>query len=491
MNSIKLTFAAFILFTSSFSIAQIDSSGRWFSRAPLPTPRQEIAHTVLDGKVYVCGGLAFGGVGTALVEVFDPSFNTWSTVAPLPEPLHHLGLAVANGNIYVLGGYRGNSFVPNHKVYSLNPDSNIWREKTSMPIARGAHIAVTFQERIFLIGGVITGFTVTNRTDVYNSINDSWLTVANMPTAREHLSGSAIDSLIFVAGGRVGNTNTNKLEAYSPLTNFWYAKPNMPTARGGLAAATLNGMLYVFGGEIPGVFPQNEQYNPSTNSWKALTPMKTPRHGIGAATVGDSVYIIGGGIVQGLSVTNANDVFTLAPLVINLTVCIEGFFNPVMNFMVEDTITVFLRKTYIPFQIVDSARKVVSSIGFARLEFNNAVSDSGYYIVIKHRNSIETWSAIGNSFAPSILNFDFTSSLFQAYGNNLILNGNEFCIFSGDVNQDGIIDAADLSIVDNDVMNYLTGYVPSDVTGDGLADASDLSIVDNNTFNGIIVRRPE
>ncbi len=65
-----------------------------------------------------------------------------------------------------------------------------------------------------------------------------------------------------------------------------------------------------------------------------------------------------------------------------------------------------------------------------------------------------------------------------------------FAIFSGDVNQDGIVDAADLSLVDNDAFNSVSGYVSTDVNGDDFVDASDLSIVDNNAFNGILVRNP-
>ena len=65
-----------------------------------------------------------------------------------------------------------------------------------------------------------------------------------------------------------------------------------------------------------------------------------------------------------------------------------------------------------------------------------------------------------------------------------------FAIYSGDINQDGIIDAGDLSLVDNDVFNSVSGYVNTDVNGDDFVDASDLSIVDNNVFNGVIVRNP-
>jgi len=60
----------------------------------------------------------------------------------------------------------------------------------------------------------------------------------------------------------------------------------------------------------------------------------------------------------------------------------------------------------------------------------------------------------------------------------------------GDVNQDGIIDGNDLSLIDNDASNFVTGYVATDLNGDLFVDAADLSIVDNNSINAIVVIRP-
>jgi len=487
MKTIILTL---LLFVTSECFSQIDSLGRWFSRNVLPTPRQEIPHAVLNGKIYVPGGLEFGGVGSDAVEVFDPVNNTWSDAASLPEPLHHLGFAAVNGRLYVLGGYRGNSFTPNIKVYAMLPDSNVWVEKNPMLIARGAHIALTFQNKIYITGGVITGFTVTNRTDVYDPLTDSWQIVANMPTPREHLSGAVIDSLLYIAGGRSGGTNYSFLEAYSPATNTWYSLPNMPTARGGLAAASMNGKLYVFGGEMPGVFPQNEQYNPATNQWRTMTPMKTPRHGIGAVTIGDSIYIIGGGVVQGYSVTNANDIFTLAPLVINQTALIQGFFNPGTNLMISDSAKIILRKFVSPYAVVDSSRAVLNTLGQAQFKFNRASSDSVYYIVFTHRNSIDTWSNFSVSFQPSVTSYNFTTAASQAFGNNLILKGTKFCIYGGDVNRDGAVDLSDIVLIFNAASVFATGYIVTDLTGDNAADLTDIVIAFNNSSNFVGVIRP-
>ncbi len=288
--------------------------GLWLTRASLPTPRQEISHAVLNGgAIFVPGGLAAGGVGSAVVEAFEPRMNSWTLgqVASLPEALHHLGVVAAGGKLYVLGGYTGSSFTPMNRTYVYLPDSNVWRARANMLVARGAHAAVEFGGKIYLFGG-ITSDNNSRRADVYDPKINVWRNLANMPTSREHLAAAAIDSLIYVVGGRLGAANTNALEAYSPQTNTWYTKAPMPTARGGLAAAAMRGRLYVFGGEIPGVFPQNEEYNPVTNTWRTMAPMRTPRHGIGAVTVGDSIFIIGGATLQGFGVSGVNELFTLS-----------------------------------------------------------------------------------------------------------------------------------------------------------------------------------
>jgi N-acetylneuraminic acid mutarotase len=290
------------------------STGVWFTRKPLPTARQEMPHAVLNGKIYVPGGFAGGGLATSIVEVFDPAANAWSTIAPLPIRMHHLAFAAANNRLYVLGGYTGNSFLATARVFEFDFASNNWMEKASMPGARGAAIAAAHDEKIYVIGGVNSSGVVVGTNQVYDPVANNWKDLAAMATPREHLAAAVIDSLIYVVGGRnfSASGNTSRLEAYSPATNRWYTKEDMPTPRGGLAAAALHGKLYVFGGEIPGVFPQVEEYDPMKNSWRQMAPMPLPRHGIGAATVADSIFIIGGGPVQGFGVSNENSGFMVS-----------------------------------------------------------------------------------------------------------------------------------------------------------------------------------
>ncbi|MDQ3020683.1 MAG: hypothetical protein M3R36_08945 [Bacteroidota bacterium] len=65
----------------------------------------------------------------------------------------------------------------------------------------------------------------------------------------------------------------------------------------------------------------------------------------------------------------------------------------------------------------------------------------------------------------------------------MIRKGTKYCIYSGDVNQDGTVDIADGSSIENDAYNFVSGYVLTDLNGDSFTDVSDTAIADNNAFN--------
>lgn len=88
------------------------------------------------------------------------------------------------------------------------------------------------------------------------------------------------------------------------------------------------------------------------------------------------------------------------------------------------------------------------------------------------------------------MSYDFSTSASQAYGSNMTLKGSVYAIYSGDINQDGIIDVGDLSQVENDAQIFTFGYSATDVNGDDFVDAADLAIVENNTVLGIFAVTP-
>ncbi len=119
------------------------------------------------------------------------------------------------------------------------------------------------------------------------------------------------------------------------------------------------------------------------------------------------------------------------------------------------------------------------------------------YIVINHRNSIETWSD-SVSFADTVIYYDFYSHVLSSeFPGNMYLesiNGTFVgsYIWSGDVIKDGTVNIFDLSEV-FDLLNDPNspiGYSIDDLNGDSVINIYDLSIVFDNLNLGATALTP-
>ncbi len=172
---------------------------------------------------------------------------------------------------------------------------------------------------------------------------------------------------------------------------------------------------------------------------------------------------------------------------------IQGSYNSTTNMMKSDTMRLYLRSGSTPYNVIDSSKSIVGNGGNGNFEFDNAADFVNYYIQVKHRNSLETWSSNTIQFTSQYYSYQFYNNISQAYGNNMAQVDNSpvrFAFYSGDVNQDGNIDVLDIGAIDNDAFNFSTGYINSDVTGDNVTDAADLAVTDSNTINFVSRMRP-
>ncbi len=98
----------------------------WTTKAPLPTARDEMAVAVVNGKIWVIGGWDVPGaqIPSNKVEVYDPVSNTWAGKAALPEPwAPDFNTAVLNGKVYVFGGIDEQGKITNRvQVYDPSID---------------------------------------------------------------------------------------------------------------------------------------------------------------------------------------------------------------------------------------------------------------------------------------------------------------------------------------------------------------------------------
>jgi subtilisin-like proprotein convertase family protein len=193
---------------------------------------------------------------------------------------------------------------------------------------------------------------------------------------------------------------------------------------------------------------------------------------------------------------------------INLKVFIEGYYigNGLMNAVVDpfnlpllcDTMILELRHTSFPYATVHSLKHTINTSGTGRFTLPPSAIGNSYYVVVKHRNAIETWSA-NPLFITDNLNLDFTNAINKAYGNNLRdLHDGNFAMWSGDISdvsygvgyQDQVIEGQDYSDMENALLLISTGYVYEDITGDGVVEGLDYSIMENNVYYLIMAMHP-
>jgi N-acetylneuraminic acid mutarotase len=272
----------------------LQPASQWRSLPNSPTARLMMAWAVLDGKIWIAGGMRHGET-FQLVESFDPQTGAWQTQPPLPMPLHHATATAYRGEFVVIGGTEENVATPSNKVFVLR--GGTWSELPPLTHARAAAAAATVGDKIIVVGGQADKKLVP-QTEIFDGT--SWKDAADLPTPREHLAAVTDGKYVYTVGGRFlsADKNSAAFERFDPETNEWVKQPElpeMPTPRGSYGATYLHGRIVAVGGEEPTqVLAVAEMYDIAEKKWTKLTPMPTPRHGEVVAAVNDTVYVIGG-----------------------------------------------------------------------------------------------------------------------------------------------------------------------------------------------------
>lgn len=133
---------------------------------------------------------------------------------------------------------------------------------------------------------------------------------------------------------------------------------------------------------------------------------------------------------------------------------------------------------------------VITTDGSANFWLMGVEEGSKFYLVLDHRNSLETWSAQPVTMVNDI-EYDFSTAATQAYGNNLFdLGDGRFALWSGDVNKDGFINQNDLDLEETALTQFFAGYHIFDLTGDRITESSDYSLLENNANLNLFRQRP-
>jgi RNA polymerase sigma factor (sigma-70 family) len=283
--------------------------GEWVKKADMPTGRDNLSTSVVNGKIYAIGGRSNDAQGNEVfiktVEEYDPVKDTWMKKADMPTARWKLATCVLDGKIYAIGGMPGwSGGFSTVEIY--DPVTDTWTKGLDMPTRRGGLSTSVVNGKIYAIGGADNFGPCLSTVEEYDPVKDIWTKKADMPTARFNVSTIVMNGEIYAMGGIPVITRPwhalSTVEVYNPAKDKWTKKADMPTARNGHCTGAVNGKIYVIGGMLDEetLFSTVEVYDPVTDKWMEKANMPTGRFTFSASVVDEKIYAIGGWTAQDL-----------------------------------------------------------------------------------------------------------------------------------------------------------------------------------------------
>ena len=511
--------------SSDFLTIKYNSSGTllWSARFDGPVHNLDNAYSIAvdsSGNVFVTGN-SYGGLSdyNYLTIKYNSSgviqwFKNYNGTGNNTDNAFRLVLD-GQGNVYVTGWSRGSGTSDDDfaTIKYNSAGDEVWVRIYQGPgdgFDQAMSIAADRTGNIYVTGrslGISTQYDYA--TIKYNSSGDSlWVNRYNgVENSADNSTAIAVDTSgnVYVFG-----------QSYSSVTNYdfatvkynsagvyqWdriYNGPGNSVENGTAIALDKSGNVYVTGASAF----SGQNYNYATVKYSSAGVLQWSDTYNGTASGSDesfaiaadstgNIYVTGGSAGLGQFRDYVTIKYSQKPYAI-VKGFIEGFYNSITDKTVTDTVKIYLRSITFPYSILDSSRTKIDSAGTGKYYFANVTNGTNYYLQMKHRNSIETWSFGGQSFNLFSMTYDFSTAVSLSFGNNskqIDSSPIRFGFYSGDVDQDGTVDAGDLSQAENDAANSLSGYVQTDVTGDDFVDAGDVSIIENNAAAGISAITP-
>lgn len=451
------------------------------SMAPTGTKLRVIATntTAGDGFGNVNAGLGNGGVNADAIGVFPvPSAMIDSTTIPVDAIFFGSGIGAAVVNAGT-AGYT----LPVSDLYNGGLlDSTSFRAPNSI---QGSSFRAT---GAFDIGsGVYTTRTWTLNTTFTDGTTAIAVTQSN---SYSWSNGSTTQDLSGITAGTYTVTATNSAGCTATLS-VTLNQPNDMTVSGFTPSSGSAGTPVIISGTG---FTGADQvsFNGTSATFVVDNDGQISTTVPAGATTG-SITIINDG---------CDTVITGAPfnistnVTLNLTMLIEGMYDgagglvpTLLNSGVGlsssecDTILVEIRDQVSSTTVLASGTAVLGTNGQASFTLPASISGATGYIAVFHRNAVQTWSDLVTF--SGVTNYNFTTAATQAFSSNQreVAPG-VWAMYSGDLApQDEVVDIFDVIPMDNDVINFAFGYIPTDITGDGVVDIFDVIVLDNNVIN--------
>jgi N-acetylneuraminic acid mutarotase len=209
-------------------------------------PRVFHGAALVNGKIYVIGGVGRIGNFWKDVQVFDIATGRISEGPEMPRPRSYFATAVVGGRIFVIGGNVGRHDTTD-ELDSLNLQSGTWTKGASMPAAvvmRGTVVGA----HVIIPGGIYEHDTVLTSVLSYDTQNGTWSSLEPLCAPIATSTVEVLDRHLYVFGDYQGSA---RLIAYD-LPSGKSQSVDLDEVAGKHAASVAVGRsIYLIGGSMP------------------------------------------------------------------------------------------------------------------------------------------------------------------------------------------------------------------------------------------------
>ncbi|XP_034533172.1 kelch-like protein 33 [Notolabrus celidotus] len=214
----------------------------WEILAEMQEKRSAFSVVVLDGKMLAIGGHCVPDY-TESVEQYCPTANSWRFTWPLDLPLSGHVAKVLQGQIYVSGGLN-NDYQCISSMFLYHPEKGS-TYLANMAHPRAYHCMETLGEYLYVAGGITTDgdMAVINQLacEVYNPAADSWTAFTPLPVPHVGAGSAVLEGKFYVLGGysQEDYSDTKRVHRYDPSAQRWESMGRMPGPNNDIRATLL------------------------------------------------------------------------------------------------------------------------------------------------------------------------------------------------------------------------------------------------------------
>ena len=270
---------------------------------------------VLQGKVYIGGGVAVNDSDRCIIQVYDIESDEWSR---LPRyQCYRFAMAILHSRLTLVGGMDTSTGKATNQLAVFDTTSQDWTYP--YPPMPTPHLtpAVSTYDIWLLVAGGYGGRDLTT-VELFNTSTKQWLSASPLPTPCSHLTSAILqeDWYIVMYSKQVFRVSlpdivsqTVDQSAASNSPALWCRLPDTPLERS--AAIPFQDSLLTAGGNDNGIRTDIHLYQPESEQWIKVGDLPTARYDCSCVVLPGGELLVAGGYDSSFKVTSQVDVASL------------------------------------------------------------------------------------------------------------------------------------------------------------------------------------